>query len=158
MVFPKIKAFAASHRQALTIGTIFILGVVRLTPPTALAKAQAAEALQGLEPQTYLYGESTQTNQIGKGYVVFQRQGQSVVGAFHYPQSEFSCFVGTMVDQQLEVVTLELGQDAPLSVNVPLSQLHAIETMGSSEQNSLTTCQKAAEEGQQQSVVRVPAQ
>ncbi|PZD72487.1 hypothetical protein C1752_03723 [Acaryochloris thomasi RCC1774] len=158
MVFPKIKAFAASHRQALTIGTIFMLSIVRLTPPAALAETLVPEANQSLETQTYLYGESAQANQVGKGYVVFQRQGHSVVGAFHYPQSEFSCFTGKMINKRLQVVTLALGEEAPSSVNVPLSQLHAVGTIGSSEKNSLKTCQRSASEFQPRSVVQVPAQ
>jgi hypothetical protein len=157
MVFSRINVFAANYRQALTLGTILTLSVVRLTP-VALAEAQVPEKTQIPQTQTHLYGESAQANQVGKGYIIFQRQGQNVVGAFHYPQSEFSCFVGKVMNQQLKVVTLELGQTAPVSLDVSLSQLHTIRVIGSSENNSLKNCQRVASDVQQQSVVMMSAQ
>lgn len=156
MVFPRLKAFAVRHRKALTVGTVFMLSLARLTPPAALAEAQVSDPEQYQETQTYLYGESAQANQVGKGYIIFQRQGQSVVGAFHYPQSEFSCFVGNLQAQQLKILTLESEQEASLSVNVPLSKLHTIEAIGSSEKNSLRTCQQAASVELQRSIVQLP--
>lgn len=45
---------------------------------------------------SYLYGQSGEPGQIGKEYLVFQVQGGKVVGAFYLPQSEFSCFSGTI--------------------------------------------------------------
>ena len=44
----------------------------------------------------YLYGQSPQPNQLGQGYVLFQRQQGKVTGALYMPQSEFSCFEGTL--------------------------------------------------------------
>lgn len=146
MVLPLTNGFKA-HR-GLAIGAIAILSLVRLTPPAVATPNQA--------PQ--MYGETAQPNQVGKGYVVFQRQGQRVVGAFHYPQSEFSCFVGEQVNQQLEVTTLGLGSEAPMSVQVPLTQLHTIATVGQSEQHSLKVCQQevATLELQGQPIVQSP--
>jgi hypothetical protein len=155
MVFSRIKVSAAHYRQALALGTILTLSIVRLTP-AALAEAQEPERTQ--IPQTHLYGESAQANQVGKGYIIFQRQGQNIVGAFHYPHSEFSCFVGKVVNQRLKVVTLEPGPEAPVSLEVPLSQLHTIKGIGSSENNSLKACQQLASGVQQQSDVQISAQ
>ncbi|AFZ23165.1 hypothetical protein Cylst_0839 [Cylindrospermum stagnale PCC 7417] len=44
----------------------------------------------------YLYGQSTQPNQPGEGYIVFQKQQSRVMGALYTPNSEFSCFQGTV--------------------------------------------------------------
>ncbi len=44
----------------------------------------------------YLYGQSTQSNQPGQGYIVFQKQHNKVTGALYMPNSEFSCFQGTI--------------------------------------------------------------
>ncbi len=156
MVFPRLKAFAVRHRKVLTVGTFCMLSLARLTPPVVLAEGPVTDPEQYREKQTYLYGESAQANQVGKGYIIFQRQGQSVVGAFHYPESEFSCFVGDIQAQQLQVLTLESEYEASLSVDVSLSKLHTIETIGSSEKNSLRTCQQAASVEQQQNIVQLP--
>lgn len=44
----------------------------------------------------YLYGQSPQANQLGNGYIVFQKQQGRVMGALYTPNSEFSCFQGTI--------------------------------------------------------------
>jgi hypothetical protein len=45
---------------------------------------------------TYLYGQSTTPNQLGQGYILFQKQQSKIIGALYVPQSEFSCFQGTL--------------------------------------------------------------
>lgn len=60
-------------------------------------KAQTIRS-RGTVPQTdgtYLYGQTSQANQMSKGYVVFQRQKGKVVGAIYSPHSEFNCFTGS---------------------------------------------------------------
>ncbi|NDJ21145.1 hypothetical protein GS682_05705 [Nostoc sp. B(2019)] len=44
----------------------------------------------------YLYGQSPKPNQLGQGYIIFQKQQGRVRGALYMPQSEFSCFQGTL--------------------------------------------------------------
>ncbi|MEA5504095.1 hypothetical protein VB735_13410 [Halotia wernerae UHCC 0503] len=44
----------------------------------------------------YLYGQSPRPNQLGQGYVLFQKQQDKVIGALYMPNSEFSCFQGTL--------------------------------------------------------------
>ncbi|WP_071190612.1 hypothetical protein [Trichormus sp. NMC-1] len=44
----------------------------------------------------YLYGQSSTPNQLGQGYIVFQKQQGQVIGALYMPSSEFSCFQGTI--------------------------------------------------------------
>ncbi len=45
---------------------------------------------------TYLYGQSSTPNQLGQGYILFQKQQSKIIGALYVPQSEFSCFQGTL--------------------------------------------------------------
>jgi len=45
---------------------------------------------------TYLYGQSSTPNQLGQGYILFQKQQGKIIGALYVPQSEFSCFQGTL--------------------------------------------------------------
>ncbi|MBN3958342.1 hypothetical protein [Nostoc sp. NMS8] len=44
----------------------------------------------------YLYGQSPNPNQLGQGYIIFQKQQAKVTGALYMPQSEFNCFQGTI--------------------------------------------------------------
>lgn len=44
----------------------------------------------------YLYGQSSIPNQLGQGYIVFQKHQGKVIGALYMPNSEFSCFQGTI--------------------------------------------------------------
>lgn len=51
----------------------------------------------------YLYGQSSQPEQLGQEYMVFEVQGNRVIGAFYMPQSEFNCFQGNLESQQLNI-------------------------------------------------------
>ncbi|BAY10879.1 hypothetical protein [Calothrix sp. NIES-2098] len=44
----------------------------------------------------YLYGQSPTANQIGQGYIIFEKRQSQVTGAMYMPNSEFSCFQGTI--------------------------------------------------------------
>jgi len=44
----------------------------------------------------YLYSQSSKPNQLGQGYIIFQKQQERVIGALYMPQSEFSCFQGNL--------------------------------------------------------------
>ncbi|MBF2016018.1 MAG: hypothetical protein IGS23_12600 [Rivularia sp. T60_A2020_040] len=44
----------------------------------------------------FLYGASRQTGQFGKGYIIFEKVSDRVVGAMYMPASEFNCFQGTL--------------------------------------------------------------
>lgn len=44
----------------------------------------------------YLYGQSSLPNQLGQGYIVFEKNQGHVIGALYMPSSEFSCFQGTI--------------------------------------------------------------
>ncbi|BBD65251.1 hypothetical protein NIES4072_10800 [Nostoc commune NIES-4072] len=44
----------------------------------------------------YLYGQSPKSNQLGQGYIIFQKQQDKVTGALFMPHSEFNCFQGTL--------------------------------------------------------------
>ncbi len=44
----------------------------------------------------YLYGQSPKPSQLGQGYVVFEKRDGKVTGAMYLPDSEYSCFNGTL--------------------------------------------------------------
>jgi hypothetical protein len=66
----------------------------------------------------YLYGQSPQANQTGQGYVLFQKQQDIVTGALYMPQSEFSCFQGTLDQSGDLAMTVTGSPDASSSTDV----------------------------------------
>lgn len=51
----------------------------------------------------YLFGRSPEPNQIGQEYIVFEMRQGKVIGAFYLPQSEFSCFQGSLNAGKLDL-------------------------------------------------------
>ncbi len=66
--------------------------------------AQSANSKSGVatngnfptEDGIYLYGQSSKPQQIGQSYVVFEKRQGRVTGALYMPQSEYSCFNGSV--------------------------------------------------------------
>ncbi|XHX77233.1 MAG: hypothetical protein RBJ76_22755 [Stenomitos frigidus ULC029] len=56
---------------------------------------------QALPDGIYLYGQSTQPNQVGQGYFVFESKQGNVIGALYMPRSSFDCTSGTFQNEQL---------------------------------------------------------
>ncbi len=52
---------------------------------------------------TYLYGQAPVAGQLGQEYMVFEVIQGRVVGALYMPSSEFSCFQGTLNNNQMNV-------------------------------------------------------
>ncbi|TAF10641.1 MAG: hypothetical protein EAZ77_02555 [Nostocales cyanobacterium] len=68
-----------------------------LTIPTKIRKQPGTSAVNFPEQDgIYLYGQSSTPDQLGQGYIVFQKQQGKVIGALYMPSSEFSCFQGTI--------------------------------------------------------------
>jgi hypothetical protein len=86
--------------------------------------AQAGTKGVGALPQTnfltrdgiYLYGQSSQANQLGQAYIIFQKQRDRVTGALYMPQSEFNCFRGTL-DQSGELAMTVSAPSTEASVD-----------------------------------------
>ncbi|WP_413175770.1 hypothetical protein [Anabaena azotica] len=73
------------------------------TPTIPTTIPTKTRQLQGTSPVNfpekdgiYLYGQSSAPNQLGQGYIVFQKHEGKVIGALYMPSSEFSCFQGTL--------------------------------------------------------------
>lgn len=74
--------------------------------PQAVRKATIAQLPapnRSIPDGTYVYGQSTQPQQIGKEYLVFEARQGKVVGAMYMPGSEYSCFKGTFASNQLDL-------------------------------------------------------
>ncbi|BAY36494.1 hypothetical protein NIES2111_08210 [Nostoc sp. NIES-2111] len=124
---------------------------------TAIAPRFSLPKTDGL----YLYGQSPKPNQVGQGYVLFQKQQGKLVGALYMPNSEFSCFQGTIdksgelamtvtgtpdAGASPEVATTstipQLSDDEPMSYayTVALQDYHPINTISANDRRILQMC------------------
>jgi hypothetical protein len=133
-----------NRKPARVIALVLGIGSLLLTGSLGTSGAIATEVSRNAAPAladgTYVYGETAQANEFGKAYLVFQVNNRHVVGAFYYPQSEFSCFTGALNQQTLEVLSLPTMAEPMSSFAVPLENLHLIQGIGSSEQRTLASC------------------
>lgn len=115
----------------------------------------------------YLYGQSPKPNQVGQGYIVFEKSQSQVKGAMYMPSSEFSCFQGT-IDRSGEVAmtvnaapyetssnqvatnstTPSISNDelSGYAYSVALQDYHQINSISSTEQRILRICNQASAE------------
>lgn len=126
------------------IGSLALAGNLAPAIASEPAISSEGEAITASSDQTFLYGETAEANQLGKGYIVFQQQQDRIVGAFYYPQSEFSCFIGKLENSNLRVLSLPTHQDPISSFSLSMNELTAISNIGSAERQSLAACQQDA--------------
>lgn len=101
-----------------------------------------AERHNETETGISLYGETPQANQPGQGYIIFEQQGDRLVGAFYYPQSEYSCFTGTKNGSNLEILALPNHQDPMANLSLSLNQMQQVQNIGVSEKQTLAACRQ----------------
>lgn len=151
--FFQVKWCVSSFKVALALNCALLLnGSLVMAESTPINNSGSLS----LENGTYLYGESSKANQTGQGYVVFSKQGQQVIGAFYYPQSEFSCFTGTIKQQHLAVLSLGFSHESTIDVEVPLTQMHQIPAVGTNTLESLGQCQQEIAAYQKQQQIAAP--
>ena len=115
---------------------------------------------------TYLYGQSSTPNQLGQGYILFQKQQSKIIGALYVPQSEFSCFQGTLAKSGELAMTVksspgEVGaMDVATSSTIPkvnenefttypysvtLQDYHQLSSVSSNDREILQICQQGSD-------------
>ncbi|MBE9108785.1 hypothetical protein IQ273_05060 [Nodosilinea sp. LEGE 07298] len=154
----------------LFIGTAAVAALGAIAPVQAQsttqssldsAVAQTAVALP--EAGRYLFGQVSQPDQIGQGYVVLERTGDRVYGALYYPSSSFDCFYGqvegsdlamTIVnsyDQEAYPYSLALVDGPVVAANGAAGELSpfgldgffALDTLSDNDHRMLDMCQSA---------------
>jgi hypothetical protein len=80
----------------------------RIMPPKAQTSGNSsAQSIVNLSDGTYFYGQSPETNQVGKTYYLFKKRGNQATGLAFAPRAGDSpCFTGTIQDNQIKRVTL----------------------------------------------------
>lgn len=105
-------------------------GVVNFTDiETTLSTASPRES--SIEDGTYLYGQSSEPNQIGKEYIVFQAHDGKLVGALYLPQSEFSCFQGSIESKQMDLRVVNPYDQTALAHRIENQQQNSVVAVGS---------------------------
>ncbi|MBE9004774.1 hypothetical protein IQ259_06950 [Fortiea sp. LEGE XX443] len=110
----------------------------------------------------YLYGQSSIANQIGQGYIVFQKRQGKVTGAMYMPRSEFSCFQGTIDKSGELAMTVNASPDEvaasdvattstipsisddefnSYAYSVALQDYHSIQSISANDRRILRMCQ-----------------
>jgi hypothetical protein len=85
---------------------------VRVTEQSGPSAAWVAEATavatnHNLGDGVYLYGETSQPDQLGQAYLIFEVRSGQLIGAFYMPRSSFDCLYGTVEPQQLALTIVD---------------------------------------------------
>lgn len=91
---------AAGERDIFVHKSGKTLPITTALVPDSQGATKSAEGLPKVsfpvKDGVYLYGQSPKPNQLGQGYIIFQKQQDKITGALYMPQSEFNCFQGTL--------------------------------------------------------------
>ena len=68
------------------------------------------EAISEIGDGVYLYGQSQMPFEIGYEYLVFEVNGDEIIGASYLPYSEFVCFAGRLEGNHISVYTVSPNQ------------------------------------------------
>lgn len=100
-----------SQLGAIAATTVLAIGAATLASLPGHAQTSTREAVPvpettALPDGVYLYGQSTQPNEIGKGYFVFEAKAGKVVGALYMPSSSFDCAQGAFNRDELALTVV----------------------------------------------------
>ena len=98
-----LKSIHSSKKRWFVSGAIAILATIIGESTTVLADIPSRQSGAPATSGVYLYGESDRSEVIGKEYIIFERIGNTTIGAFYLPRSEFNCFKGQFQGSRLNV-------------------------------------------------------
>ena len=91
-----------SKTASMILGLCLSLGLAG----AAVAESVSVAARRDLAPANlddgeYVYSSASEANQLGETYMVFEADGDRIVGGFYMPSSSFDCFDGRLEENQL---------------------------------------------------------
>ena len=98
--------------------------------PSKATIAQVPATDAQIPDGTYLYGQTSEPQQNGKEYLVFQANQGKVVGAMYLPNSEYSCFYGTLDSRQMNLTVANPYEQTAFSHTIARSQPAQIAAAG----------------------------
>ncbi|MEA5533548.1 hypothetical protein [Crocosphaera sp. XPORK-15E] len=170
MLFRKSFLPSLTHLSFLSISLILGLGTLNSLPAVAAQKEVSNPQNRVTQPllaqtssshlpanQVYLYGRSPQPEEIGQEYMVFRIEKGEIKGAVYLPQSEFSCFSGTVKGGQMNLSIIDpydgskyaysiaLEGSSPMASNAQLSEInlegyHRLNSISDNDHRILSTC------------------
>lgn len=96
--------------------------------PVAFVPAPASRA--SMPDGTYLYGQSSTAEQIGKEYLVFEVSKGKVMGAIYMPASEYNCFHGTLASKQLNLTLVNPEDNTSYSYSIAFQKTTQVAEAG----------------------------
>lgn len=162
------QTFASPAETVLMSALLTIaLGVTAATLPAHSSEVpiqpqkpvQVAQS-HSLRDGTYLYGQATKAEQIGKTYLVLQVRDRAVTGAIYAPASSFDCVQGTVQANKLALtitnsyeqtqspyaIALQTNSRVASAGNptleaVKLAGYHRIQAVSANDRRLLSTCE-----------------
>ncbi|NEP17632.1 MAG: hypothetical protein F6J97_12115 [Leptolyngbya sp. SIO4C1] len=109
-----VRLVKTCTRLAIGMGLVVAQGLLpalsaAADPASALffsALRSPAEAAATLADGLYLFGQASQSDQIGSTYLVFAIEDRRAVGAFYRPASSFDCFYGQVEADALSLTVV----------------------------------------------------
>lgn len=134
VVTPKAKPAASQPLQQGIQPSVATMPSIKWNAPAQEtgkpALAQSPKSDTSLADGTYLYGQSSQPGQTGKEYLVFKAQQGKVVGAMYMPNSEFTCFYGSLNSKQMNLTVANPYNQTAFSHAVSREQTSKIAAAG----------------------------
>lgn len=108
----------------------------------------------------YLFGQASEPDQIGHGYIVMESNGQDLYGALYFPGSSFDCFQGRVENNALAMTITDsysqevypyaislvpqsaIASDLGGTTTVPLNLdgFHALDSLSDNDLRMLNIC------------------
>jgi hypothetical protein len=125
-VKPPVEAAAPQQQEQIVDSTAVTKPLTKwnrqaqAVPKQTIAQLPTSEA--SLPDGTYLYGQSSQSQQIGKEYLIFEASQGKVTGAMYLPSSEYSCFHGTLDSKQMNLTVVNPYDQTAFSHSIARAQ------------------------------------
>jgi hypothetical protein len=125
-VKPPVEAAAPQKQEQIVDSTAVTKPLTKwnrqaqAVPKQTIAQLPTSEA--SLPDGTYLYGQSSQSQQIGKEYLIFEASQGKVTGAMYLPSSEYSCFHGTLDSKQMNLTVVNPYDQTAFSHSIARAQ------------------------------------
>ncbi|MEC4989252.1 MAG: hypothetical protein SAJ37_10920 [Oscillatoria sp. PMC 1068.18] len=88
-----------------------------------LSDTKQATSLASIPNGVYLYGDTSEAEQIGNEYLVFEVRDGKTIGAFYQPRSEYACFYGAIAPEQMNLSVVDPYEEAVSSHSIALQEV-----------------------------------
>jgi hypothetical protein len=146
---------------SLAVAGLMAMNAPAQATPRTLEKTAMAQSTT-LPDGVYLYGQSAQPNELGKGYFVFESRQGKLVGALYMPNSSFDCTYGSVEPEKLSLMVIDTYDRSenpyiiateqpdstvasrlnPTASPVSLEGYHRIQKVSANDQRILSVCKQ----------------